>query len=70
MKSLLIQDEVYERLKFLKKSSESFSGALARLLSTSMSAASIDELAGGLSKETAESILKSHKKWRSRDYAL
>jgi len=58
MKTLMIKDDVYKKLKMLKRENESFSDAISRLISQADNRAKLEKFFGILSEEEAEAMKK------------
>ncbi len=67
MKNIMVRDEVYEKLKAMKKEGESFSDVILRLVERKAGVEVLEKFAGSLAEsEIDEIVLEERKKLRVR----
>ncbi|MCD6484111.1 MAG: antitoxin VapB family protein [Candidatus Odinarchaeota archaeon] len=66
MKTLMIKDDVYKKLKMLKRENESFSDVISRLISQADNRAKLEKFFGILSEEETEAMKKESSKVRKK----
>jgi len=62
----MIKDDVYKKLKMLKRENESFSDVISRLISQADNRAKLEKFFGILSEEEAEAMKKESSKVRKK----